>query len=783
MTDRELLEALHRLDRPIEPDPAFADALFVRLHARRRSRGSPRIALLVAAALLLAAAISGALIVGSSLLRQRTIVPGMFTPVGPMVVHRDWAASAVLADGRVVVVGGIAQDTEPGYAALFDPTSRTFGSTGSMSTPRTSPTATALADGRILVVGGSHSGADGSQVTVASADVFDAATGRFAPTGGMAHARAGHTATLLADGGVLVTGGSSVGASPRIVLSSAEVYDTSSGTWSEVGPMPQARVGHMAVRLDDGRVLIVGGSSTGGPEFLDGGSAALASALVFDPGIRSFEQVGSMAVGRRDATATRLQDGRVLVAGGNAGTGEAPGQEAVLASAELFDPATGTFSRTGSLTTERRGHSATVLGDGQVLVAGGSNEHGRPHSAEIFDPGSGVFRVATTARGDHDGLAALLPDGEVLLADGDQPELFNPAGDAPFVATATGADPGFTVTGPPITDRTAHTGTRLLDGRVLIAGGLAIEGRQVLASAEIYDPRAGTFSATGSLAEPRSGHAALLLDDGRVLIAGGTGTRDVPLTTIELFDPATGRFAVADPLVLAVGPESLRSRVRLAQLANGRVVVIGPTVSTGQDYATMVSELDPANWSIVRRSELTGCSLVDAVALSDHRIIVVCSGPTQGVSSLRMYEPATGASVEVGSYEAHSFPNSVVALPDGRALVVNVGGPTNLVVFDPRTGVARETGSPHDADAATDAFAALLADGRVLLDGVDAVWTFDPATGATARVATPGVLRQDATLTRLDDGRVLMVGGAEWPADRTMPRPPGAELFDPATTH
>jgi S-formylglutathione hydrolase FrmB len=310
---------------------------------------------------------------------------GSFSRTGPMTAARAFETATLLPDGNVLVTGGLGSSSVLASAELFDPSTDTFRATGSMATPRYQQIAARLADGRVLVAGGEASWV--SNGALASAELYDARTGSFSPTGSMGESRAGAGATLLADGRVLITGGFSRDGSP--CLASAEIYEPTSGTFHPTVPMSQPRCSHTATLLADGRVLITGGGNGLSADGQD-------SAEIFDPKTSSFGMTGSMTAARRKQAAALLPDGRVLVAGGEDGS-------RVLASAELFDPRTGTFSMTGSMATMRFAHSATLLADGRVLVTGGCIDAGSvagPYlaSAELFDPKSSTFSPTGRSR-------------------------------------------------------------------------------------------------------------------------------------------------------------------------------------------------------------------------------------------------------------------------------------------------------------------------------------------------------------------------------------------------
>jgi len=349
-------------------------------------------------------------------------------------------------------------------------------------------------------------------------------------TGSMVTPREGHTATLLLDGSVLVVGG--FAGSSAASLASAELYDPVTATWAATGSMTATRIEHTATLLSDGRVLVAGGTPA------DFSALTFASAELYDPATGTWTATGDMTEPHLGHVATLLPDGRVLVAGGLELTGKhsLSDRYARVASAELYDPVTGTWTATRDMAQARHGHSATLLPNGLVLVAGGYDRHRLP-SAELYDPVSGTWTPTgdmTEPYGGH--TATLLPDGTVLVAGGDVPRGGGAVGSAhaALYDPATGA---WTAIGDMRTAPLGHTATLLPDGRVLVSGGKAYGGPEAprFDDAELYDPVTGTWTATADMTQARDSHTATLLPDGRVLVAGGT--RDVVKTgSAELYD-------------------------------------------------------------------------------------------------------------------------------------------------------------------------------------------------------------------------------------------------------
>lgn len=343
---------------------------------------------------------------------------------------------------------------------------QTFLVSGTMLTPRQAHTATLLNNGLVLLAGGLDEGGH----ALASAELFDPKSGHFTATGAMNVARTFHSATLLPNGQVLIAGGE--GASDA-ALSGAELYDSNTGKFTSTGSMSSARLAQSATLLSTGAVLIAGGA--------DGNGNALASAELFDPATGMFAPTGNLNAARLFQAATALGGGnQILLLGGN-------NSAVALPSAEIFQNEL--FALTSPMATARTFPTATLLTSGafsgRVLAAGGFDGTKAVRTAEIFDPGTDTFSAMTDlniARLVH--TATLLIDGNVLIAGGQIDQAGTPAGPAELFNAQTGT---FTIVGSLNFPRTFHTATQLPDRTVLIAGGTDAKGN-VVGSAEIFEP-------------------------------------------------------------------------------------------------------------------------------------------------------------------------------------------------------------------------------------------------------------------------------------------------------
>lgn len=701
---------------------------------------------------------------------------GVFVKVGSLATGRSEHTATLLQNGQVLVAGGTATGLNAlSSAELYTPASGAWKATSPLNIGRWAHTATLLPNGKVLVAGGTSNGA-----TFASAELYDPASGIWTPTAPMNTARGDHTATLLLSGKVLVAGG---GNSTGIV-STAELYDPASGVWTTTGSLSTGRAVHTATLLPNGQVLVAGGADYNGN--------AYSSVELYDPVSGNWTLTNSLSTARLRHAAVLLPDGKVLAIGGFYSTNSGVGIVS-LATCEIYDPATGAWAAGGSLNTSRYGGSVTLLPNGQVLAAGGLNNGITVlASAEVYDPIAGTWTVTNSLNTPRSAdTATVLPSGQVLIAGGEgnttgalsSAEVYDP-----LLNPATGF---WTNTGSLSATRYSHTATLLPNGDVLVAGGAEGSGNDgPVSGAEVYNFPNETWTTTGSLTAPRSAHTATLLPNGQVLAVGGrgllSGDNPVPLSSAELYTPATGNWAATASLGSF---PTARYYHTATLLPDGRVLVAG-----GQGFGTgttgvlsSVELFDPATatWTMTG-SMNTARYLQTATLLPNGRVLVAGGATSTSVSSAEysaeLYDPATKTWTPTGSLNTARYGHTATLLPGGEVLAAgglgtNGGAISSAELYNPTTGTWTVTGSLNTArDAHT---ATLLPNGQVLVAGgagnsgfISSTELYNSVTATWTVTGSLNTARSGHTGTLLTSGEVLLAGGYNFGALSS------AELFD-----
>lgn len=689
--------------------------------------------------------------------------------------------SIVLSLGIIALLSA-ALATEGSKAASSGTGTGGWRATGSLRSARFGHSATRLFGGNVLVGGGVGRGGS----PLASAELYDVGKRRWRRTASLSTARSLHTATLLSGiprlcglvcSQVVVAGGSGADGKPLV---SAELYDPATRAWKQIRPLFTARSSHTATLLGNGKILVTGGM---GPD-----GRPLASAELYDAKADAWSQTGSLATARTSHTAALLSNGKVLVAGGRGPDGRP------LASAELYDPMAGTWSPTGSLSTARASHTATPLGDAtsgksdtRVLVAGGTTAGGKPtRTAELFNPDTGRWRKTGALQGFHSKhTAGVLPDGKVLVAGGDttKSEVYDPGRGSWRSAPSLAGRRGF------------QTASVLNTGQVLVAGG-AERGPRAVRSAAVYSPslthagsRAGRHARSGwaptdSLRHARSAHTATLLGNGKVLVVGGQTSLDLlrepapfffgrpadaccavtPLRSVELYSPAKGRWSNGRPL-------------RDARSFHTATLLRGSRAQCGKNCGKVI--------------------VAGGIGGGPSRF-----GHLRTLASAELYDPTTGRWKSTAPMLEPRAMHTATLLQNGKVLVVAGGNDAGASpvfpvataeIYDPATETWTKTGSLTGATEKGDAIrvghrAALLRDGRVLVTGgtgccspsVAAAELYDPTKGTWSPATSMFQSREVHSSTLLPNGKLLVTGGFHSPF---LPAPPHldvGELYDAA---
>ena len=723
----------------------------------------------------------------SSAAKIYDLATGKGTLTGNLVAGRAHHTSTLLSDGKVLIAGGInAEGTPLATAEIFDPASGSFTATGTLNIARTDYTAILLQNGKVLMVGGN--GIDGK--LIANAELYDLTTGTFKASGSFITRRDTYSATLLPNGKVLFAGGCD---EQKTTLASAEIYDPANNTFKQAARLVAGRDSHTATLLRDGKVLLAGGNEIrvtiadgeeGGDEARDEATALIVGAEIYDPISNTFTATGHMMSIRYAHSATLLKDGRVLIAGGGIRYAkDAQNENQIEAdnvlNAEIYDPKTRKFSPTASLTEAHFRHLALMLPDGKVLIAG----VGDRTNSETYDPALGKFISPNIIfPPDISGhTATLMPNGKVLLAGG-----FTHLGLASAVLYDS-ATRSFSTTGHLVTPRQKHTATLLANGNILIVGGLVErENRDDTHSAEIYNPKSGQFTTTGKLVSAHFGHTATLLQDGRVLIAGGYGSIS------EIYDPETGTFTETGQL------STTRVGAAATLLPNGKVLI---SAGRGGDKPVNSADLyDPATGAftatgtlIYARANHTSTLLADGKVLIAGGFSSSGSQGTVAMNKVEIYDPASDTFTVTGELLASHTMHTASLLADGRVLIAGGGydGRVYLDVAELYDPVGGTFSNVVDAPKATVVMTQNLEPSKPALPhSVETVQASSvPSTsvaigpirhaGTFSPVGKLNEARTRHTATLLQTGKVLIIGGVNMVGMNGELSLDSTELYDP----
>lgn len=605
-------------------------------------------------------------------------------------------------------------------------------------------TTTLLPNGKLLVVAGW-----GSTGIISSAELYDPATNSWSSAGNISTTRGSHTATLLPNGKVLVAGGMDSNGNH---LSSTELYDPATNSWSQGGLLAAARTAHTATLLSNGKVLVTGGG-------FDSNFAPLASTELYDPATNQWTPAGNMATIRMHHNATLLSNGKVLIAGGY-------DEANALASAELYDPATNSWSSAQVFASARSGHTSTLLPNGKVLLAGGT---AATPTIEIYDPASNSWSTAgnfTVNRGGH--AATQLANGKVLFTGGQ-----DPVSAGPYLTSAEIYDPVSNavtlVAGTMATGHSSHTATILASGKVLIVGG----NPSVINSVEQYEaPLSGSWLSAPPMANDRYGHTGTLLNNGKILVVGGNGFSAFDLKSAEIYDPANKTWTSGGTTGTAHSYHSA------TLLSNGMVLVAGGYDATGPIASTELYDPATNSWTPVQNMNTARHSHT-ATLLQNGKVLVTGGyNNTNGyIAAAEIFDSQTNTWSTVSPLGTARNYHTATLLPDGKVLVTGgfnlAGNLASVETYDPATNIW-EPGVDMTF-ARNSHTATLLASGKVLVAGGDAISStsaelYDPVlkSWSSAGNMTFGRSKHSAELLR--SGRVLVIGNTAT-----------TEIYDPLT--
>ena len=582
---------------------------------------------------------------------------GNWSVTGAMPTAHSIHTATLLPSGKVLVVGGKNGSKAVSDAQVYDPATGLWTATGSLLTARTGHTASLLPTGDILVAGGS---------SLATAELYNTMTGKWTATGSMPSARQSHSAVVLFNGNVLVAGNASA-------TTSAAIYNTTTKTWSAAPALTIARGLTTATILPNGKVLVANGNASG------------ATAEIFDPFTSTWSSSAYAAASRLNNTATLLPNGLVLFAGGTNAS------YTLLSSAELYNygpPATGTWTTALSKQPQRIYGTTTLLPNGNLLIAGGiTAEEDLPtpqYFAVLYNPITDTWsNTGSIAGGRMLHSATLLPNGKVLIAGGCDTFSNNYMTTSLLYDYVTNT---WSNTGSMTKVQLGHTATATRNGMVITVGGYT-PGLYSYSSStvQVYDYLKGTWSSAPDLISSRSNHTSSILPNGNLLITGGyfsVSGNFYSLNTTEIFDVYNNKWLTTAPMLTP------RQYHTATELLDGTIMVTGgnnrfinavPTTSS----LSSVEIYNPSTgvWSYRKDmpEQKVGHS---ATTLLNGKVLITGGYNDQNFSTTSLiYDPTLNiwSSTDMGyNYTNHTS----TLLPNGKVIITG-GDTTAPVIADP----------------------------------------------------------------------------------------------------
>jgi hypothetical protein len=732
--------------------------------------------------------------------------------VGPTLPASAYGQTVTtLQDGRILICGGLNVFTPTSSAAIYTPATNAITSVGPMTVARYAHTATLLPSGKVLIAGGTD--VDNVLAPLATAEIFDPNSNTFTATGPMVNRRSLHTATLLPTGKVLLAGSYNT-----LEQQTAEIFDPATNAFTAAPQMTTKRAEHSAVPLTNGNILIMGGVTACAVSAGDGfcTDLHLSSAEIYDSSTNSFSAVGPMHVGRRLASVVVLKSGKVFVVGGADQLGTSPSM--ATTQAELYDPATRQFSIAASSNIGFWNGVAVLLTDGRVLVCGGHDGTYSFGYAQIFDPISQTFFMIPAMNTPRLGFGgALLPSGSVALFGGssdasnglNSTEIFSPTSlTAEYLLKIQNPAPTLSQLGPAVTvagDTATLSGTGFNSQSELLINGESL-AYSLNAAQQIQFPMPalfGTYSIAVSNPAPGGGLSNAIQQTSHVALS-------VHPSSPQLLPGSATALTVT-----AVGGGGYTSSIREGAL--------GGTLSTGLDghwlspdyiapsapgtyHIDYVSSVEPQATATatvtVSNSAIHASSIslqaphtagVAATKLSNGKLLITGGGTGSVSTSIaaELLDPAAASSTLVAPLNVARSGHTSTTLANGKVLIVggvtpNAGGTTSATatteIFDPATSTFSV--GPILSTARNGHFGLLLPSGDVLIAGgctaTSAVSTeiFRASTKTMQAGPTFRAAHCAGQATVLASGLILFTGGYD-PSNSTYT--PTAETYDPTT--